>query len=168
MTLIWLPQQRPSLEEYGRRDFWREDPWVWDEEEDTMVSNTFTPPNLASRTGRDTITVARPFIYSFKDGSERRFDPNGNGSIPPEMMMNPWIYRDFADGRISHINGKPVHAPSQGPVLDYLPANREAMEQLRKVGRNQGRSLSIAELNALAAQSMHTREVVTAGGGQTA
>lgn len=82
-----------------------------------------------------TIRVARPFIYSFQDGNQRRYDPGTHG-INAEMAANPWVYEDFADGRISHIDGKPVHAPSQGFVSDHRPENRKAISQNTIVGGN--------------------------------
>jgi hypothetical protein len=82
--------------------------------------------------GGTKIQVARPFIYTFKDGSQRRYDP-GEYLVSEEMMANPWVHRDFGDGRISHINGKPVHSPLAGPVSDHTIEARRALEQRRDV-----------------------------------
>jgi hypothetical protein len=87
------------------------------------------------------IQVARPFVYSFHEintdrATERRFDI-GRHEIDGPMMMDPWIHKDFADGRISHINGVPVHAPQDyGHVADHAVAARKAREQTVYVGGN--------------------------------
>lgn len=100
-------------------------------EERVMVSNTVPPPSQTAMV----IQVARPFIYTFKDGNQRRYDP-GKHAINAEMATNPWVHADFADGRISHINGRPCHALSQGPVNDHTIEARKAVEQITKVGGN--------------------------------
>lgn len=104
--------------------------------EAAMVTDTVRVPLV-----RNEITVARPFIYSYRDeygkAQERRYDP-GTVGIPTFMMRDPWIVVDFADGRISHINGRPVHLPTDGkPVTDHRPAARKAMEQRTRIGGNQ-------------------------------
>jgi hypothetical protein len=92
------------------------------------VMGTVPPP---IRNVRYQITVVRPFVYSdYVDGhiTEQRFDV-GNHEVDGSVMMNPWISRDFADGRISHINGVPCFELVQLPVTDHRPAARKAMEQ---------------------------------------
>lgn len=82
------------------------------------------------------ITVVLPFVYTYRDGRERRFDI-GEHELDSSMMADPWVMVDFADGRISHINGVPCHQTvGRFPVVDHRPAARRAMEQRSKVGRN--------------------------------
>jgi hypothetical protein len=80
-------------------------------------------------------------VYSYYDATgrmtERRFEI-GSHEIEGPMMMDPWVHRDFADGRISHINGVPVHDPSvdYGKIMDHRPMARKALEQMVNDVRN--------------------------------
>lgn len=115
------------MAKHGGGDTWRSS---------VVTSNTVLPP---IRNVRYQITVVRPFVYSGYDGTgritEQCFDV-GNHEVDGSVMMNPWISRDFADGRISHINGVRCFELVQLPVTDHRPAARRAMEQRTKVGRN--------------------------------
>jgi len=53
------------------------------------------------------------------------------------MERDPWVLVDFADGRISHINGVPCHMrQAYGRVMDHRLAAQEVVAQARVAGRN--------------------------------
>lgn len=98
------------------------------------------------------ITVVRPFIYTFKSGGERRYDP-GEHLISHEMAANPWVYQDFCDGRISHINGRPVHKPTTIPRTDHDAPVRAAFEDLAKGAQKFGEVQKPTDLKSPAVES---------------